>query len=68
MTYPYDDDVADQEFANEHLCITIAINNGHTKNQAMNCDAGSVKYPNCPWEDKSSIDDWISANLPEINE
>lgn len=41
--------IADQEDnATEH-CITTALRNGHTIEQAENCDDGSVACPDCPF-------------------
>ena len=38
------------EDANEMACIETAIKNGHTREEADNCDDGSVGCPDCPWK------------------
>lgn len=41
--------VADVEDNAMEACITTAIRNGHTKEEAEDCDDGSVGCPDCPF-------------------
>ena len=36
---------------NEQACIETAMKNGHTKEEADNCDDGSVACPDCPFKE-----------------
>lgn len=42
--------IVEQENANVAACEQTAVRNGHTPDQAENCDAGSVGCPDCPFK------------------
>lgn len=48
--------IGDLEDRNEQACIETAIKNGHTREEADNCDDGSVDCPDCPFKAKIIID------------
>lgn len=41
--------IASQEDSAWEACYTTAERNGHTKDEADNCDDGSVGCPDCPF-------------------
>jgi len=45
----YLDDLADNDMAKCHEC---ALRNGHTIDEADDCDDGSVGCPDCPFKPK----------------
>ena len=42
--------IADQEDNAVASCYDCAIRNGHTREEADNCDDGSVSCPDCPFK------------------
>lgn len=44
--------IADLEDSGWEACFSTAIRNGHTEEEADNCDDGSVACPDCPWKIK----------------
>lgn len=41
--------LADQEAAGMEACVMAALKDGHTQEQAENCDDGELKCSACPW-------------------
>jgi hypothetical protein len=46
----YDKSVDDQESTSEYMCQKEAVKNGHTTDQADNCEDGELDCENCPFE------------------
>lgn len=44
-----------EEYKAVVACINTAIRNGHTKEEADECDAGSVGCPDCPFTTNHTI-------------
>lgn len=45
----YEHLIAQHEAANTNACRECAVKNGHTIDEADNCDDGNVGCPDCPW-------------------
>lgn len=50
MPRSWEDYIASEEAAHEEACLQCAKWNGHTAQEAENCDAGSVGCPDCPFK------------------
>lgn len=43
------ENVLAQESTHEEACVKTAVANGHTPEQANNCEAGDLNCEGCPW-------------------
>jgi len=56
-----------EEAKHDAMCFNTAIRNGHTKEEAENCDAGSLGCPDCPFKqqkDERKVSNGINSNQP----